>query len=201
MAAASFAAGTAPSPGPSAVARATESRPSPPTPLPLAGEGRCEPFGQRLGLWKANTGRERGAGIEAVGEAGFDAGGLVGERQRVAPAGQAGGQALGVFVGLGLDAGQGRRLPSWPRSPRRPCRRHRGDSRRSRSPQGAPHPGPLPARGARGTAETRGSPRRARRECWPRQHRTHASRRRRAARRSSIWLVVPAVEPRRPLCL
>ena len=41
------------------------------------------------GLWKANTGRERGRGVEAVGEAGFDAGGLVGKRQRVAPARQA----------------------------------------------------------------------------------------------------------------
>lgn len=51
-----------------------------------------------------------GFGVEAVGEAGLGAGGLIRERQRVVPARQAGGQALGVFGGLGFDAGQGHAL-------------------------------------------------------------------------------------------
>ena len=45
-------------------------------------------------------------GVEAVGEVGFDAGGFVGERQRAAPRGQSIGQALGVSLRLGLDAGE-----------------------------------------------------------------------------------------------
>ncbi len=46
-------------------------------------------------------------GIKAVGEAGLDAGRLVGERKRIMPARQAVGKPLGVLVGLDLDAGEG----------------------------------------------------------------------------------------------
>ena len=45
-------------------------------------------------------------GIEPVGEAGFRAGGLVGERQRRAPGGNPEGHALHILLGLLLDAGQ-----------------------------------------------------------------------------------------------
>ena len=45
-------------------------------------------------------------GIETVGEAGFRAGGLVGERQRRAPGGNAERHALHILLGLLFDAGQ-----------------------------------------------------------------------------------------------
>ena len=54
--------------------------------------------------------REHAAGawlrIEAVGESRFRASGLIRERQRVAPARQAGGQPLGVFLSLVFHAAQ-----------------------------------------------------------------------------------------------
>ncbi len=46
-------------------------------------------------------------GVEAIGETRFHAGGLVRERQRIAPARQAGWQTLGVFVGLSFYAAEG----------------------------------------------------------------------------------------------
>jgi hypothetical protein len=79
-----------------------------PGPSPACGGGeKGEPVGQQLGLVEGEHWARAWNRVEAVGEAGFDAGGLVGERQRVAPARQTGGQALGVFVGLGFDAGEG----------------------------------------------------------------------------------------------
>ena len=45
-------------------------------------------------------------GIEPVGEAGFRAGGLVGERQRRAPGGNTERHALHILLGLLLDAGE-----------------------------------------------------------------------------------------------
>jgi len=60
-----------------------------------------------LGLVEGKDRARARDGVEAVGEAGFDSGGLVGKRQRTAPPRQSGGQALGVFVGLGFDAGEG----------------------------------------------------------------------------------------------
>lgn len=44
--------------------------------------------------------------VEAVGEAGFDTGGLVGKRQRAGPARPAGGEALRVLGGLSFDTHQ-----------------------------------------------------------------------------------------------
>ena len=141
-----------------------------------------QPFGQVSGLWKANTGARPGVGIESVGEAGFDAGGLVGKRQRVAPARQAVGQALGVFVRLGLDAGEGDAFLL-----------------------GLDHPGGLAVHieqvvgeAVAGQRESRGSPHHARRGCWRRRRRTRASRPPPAAHRCFPWLVVPAVEPSSP---
>ena len=45
-------------------------------------------------------------GIEAVGEAGFRAGGLVAERQRRAPGGKTERHALHILLRLLLDAGE-----------------------------------------------------------------------------------------------
>ena len=49
-------------------------------------------------------------GIEIVGEAGLDTGGLVGKRQRVLPTGESFRQSLCVFIRLNLDTGQCRTL-------------------------------------------------------------------------------------------
>jgi len=50
---------------------------------------------------------QAGIGVETVGEAGFDAGGLVGKGERVVPGGKSDRQPFGVALGLDLDAGQG----------------------------------------------------------------------------------------------
>ena len=47
-----------------------------------------------------------GVGFQGVGELSDRAGGFVGERQRQAVVGEAGWQAVDVFGGLGLDAGE-----------------------------------------------------------------------------------------------
>jgi hypothetical protein len=71
------------------------------------GIGVGKPISQRFGFVEGEHRARARHRVEAVGEAGFDAGGLVGKRQRVAPARQPGGQALSVFVRLGFDAGEG----------------------------------------------------------------------------------------------
>ena len=56
---------------------------------------------------KGENGSGAGIGIEAVGEAGFDAGGLVAEGERPEPGGEYVGEAMRVLVGLDLDTGEG----------------------------------------------------------------------------------------------
>ena len=45
--------------------------------------------------------------LQQIGEAGFDSGGLIAERQRAAWGGKRFGNALAVFLGLDFDAGEG----------------------------------------------------------------------------------------------
>ncbi len=63
-----------------------------------------QPVAQRIGPMKRKGRACARLGVETVGEMGFDAGGLVGERQRTIPGGQFVGQTLGVARRLGLDA-------------------------------------------------------------------------------------------------
>lgn len=67
-----------------------------------------DPFGQGFGLVEGEDGAPAGLGLEQVGEAGFDAGGFVAERQRAARGREGVGQSDAVFAGLWFDAGQGR---------------------------------------------------------------------------------------------
>ena len=101
-----------------------------------AGAGRSEvgvePLRKGLGTVEAEDGAAAGVGFEEVGEAGFDAGGLVAERERAAGRGEILGEALAVLAGSGFRRRSGERLPSWLRRRRRPIRRRRGDSRRNR---------------------------------------------------------------------
>ncbi len=71
---------------------------------------RIEPIGKLLWFVESKDRARARFGVDAVGKAGFGAGGLVSERQRVVPARQAIRQAFGVFVGLGFDAGEGHTL-------------------------------------------------------------------------------------------
>jgi hypothetical protein len=76
-----------------------------------AGICRCrqidQPLRQGLGPVEGKHGAGAGLRVQAVGEVGFDAGGFKTERQRPAPGGQAGRQALGVAGGLHFHAGEG----------------------------------------------------------------------------------------------
>ena len=68
----------------------------PPVVSTVAVRQRLEPVGQRLGPVEGEDVAGARLRVEAVGEVGLDAGGLVDEGQRAAPGGQRCGQALRV---------------------------------------------------------------------------------------------------------
>lgn len=65
-----------------------------------------QPAGQGLGPVEVEDRPAPRFGIEAVGEASLDAGGLVEEGKRVPGPGEVGRHALGILTGLKLDAGE-----------------------------------------------------------------------------------------------